>query len=857
LILSGSGADAAYQIGVVQALCSGRSLATGNLPIEPGVFAAASTGAFNACLLVSQWDEHGLAAVPNLEKVWRDRLSWNWFGHGGFRLRLNPLDLLDPRGSALPRLWTDFRDLSGAIWTRASKLLTSRDEFLERLAGLVDISLLIGTEPWKETIAGSINFEKIGASRLRVTVATTNWDTGGVCSFVNRREPHPIGPEVVRAASAVPGFYRPESVDGQLHTDGESQMNAPLKPAIDQLRDIALCEPEELDFHLHIIYLCARKNHMPVSALESTLQMLYGTQVINWTSRIDQDLQRAQRINQGIVMIEDLAALHKYEAAGSQEPETEAIRRIRERVASMPQRERQGLLTTAARIMQRRQAKAEWQKLTIHRYFPPQGLDSMLGFLDYRRSRLDRLIEQGFTDTAAHDCQVNRCVQIEPGRPAVGSPPTGELPADELSAGVLARPPRHALIFSGGGAYGAYQVGCAKALFHGSSPSTGRQPLEPEVFAGTSVGAFNASFLVSKWHAGAADAVAALERAWLERIAWKDGVNGAFRFRLSPFELLFPGGRGQAGFPFRLLRHLNSDVRHLLEQIETRGLNLFRLGKPFFERLAGCFDPSVFVAAEPWEETIRDLIDFEKIHHSSRRLTIAATNWTRGTVSDFRNRAVSPEAIRASSAVPGFYPPATVHNHICVDGAVLMNTPLKPAIRELQELASQAGESDFVLHVVYMSAEVEKASASEGTLQTLFRAQAIQWGSTVEQDIEYARKLNQGLSLLVDKLIALGKDAGTELLPAEIEAIRESVDARSAAEGKALLETSEKIMQSRERGRPFRQLTIHRYFPRKALGGVLGFVDVRRSTLEKLIQQGFEDTLRHDCKDNRCVLVGE
>ena len=110
---------------------------------------------------------------------------------------------------------------------------------------------------------------------------------------------------------------------------------------------------------------------------------------------------------------------------------------------------------------------------------------------------------------------------------------------------------------------------------------------------------------------------------------------------------------------------------------------------------------------------------------------------------------------------------------------------------------------------------------------------------------------------MVDKVIALGKMAGAELLAAEVEAIRESVNARSAAEGKALLETTEKIMQSRERDTPFKQLTIHRYFPRKALGGILGFVDVRRSTLEKLIQQGFEDTVGHDCAANDCVLAGE
>ena len=80
--------------------------------------------------------------------------------------------------------------------------------------------------------------------------------------------------------------------------------------------------------------MCAKKNEMPATALDSVLQTLYGSQVTNWTSRVDQDLKRARRINQGIVMIEDLAALDRYEGEGSPEPETEAIKTIRERVAS-------------------------------------------------------------------------------------------------------------------------------------------------------------------------------------------------------------------------------------------------------------------------------------------------------------------------------------------------------------------------------------------------------------------------------------------------------------------------------------------------------------------------------------------
>src|SRR4029077_13547624 len=123
-VLSGSGADGAYQVGVLKALCSGESPTRGNLPIEPSVLAGTSTGVFNACLLASQWDNQGARAVDNLERVWRDRLSWNRFVDGGFRIRLNFFDLLNPGaymsgpGSAITRLCGDLWDLSREVIRR-------------------------------------------------------------------------------------------------------------------------------------------------------------------------------------------------------------------------------------------------------------------------------------------------------------------------------------------------------------------------------------------------------------------------------------------------------------------------------------------------------------------------------------------------------------------------------------------------------------------------------------------------------------------------------------------------------------------------------------------------------------------
>src|SRR5262249_50336993 len=102
---------------------------------------------------------------------------------------------------------------------------------------------------------------------------------------------------------------------------------------------------------------------------------------------------------------------------------------------------------------------------------------------------------------------------------------------------------KHAVILSGGGAEGAYEVGVLKALIAGKSPTTNFTPLEPDVFTGTSIGAYNAPFWVSKWKTQGSAANANLEQIWLNDVASRlKKTNGAFRIRglsaLNPFSYI-------------------------------------------------------------------------------------------------------------------------------------------------------------------------------------------------------------------------------------------------------------------------------------------------------------------------------
>jgi len=53
------------------------------------------------------------------------------------------------------------------------------------------------------------------------------------------------------------------------------------------------------------------------------------------------------------------------------------------------------------------------------------------------------------------------------------------------------RPGKIAVVLSGGGATGAYEVGVLKALYGGKSRVTQFKPLDPDIFSGTSIGSFN------------------------------------------------------------------------------------------------------------------------------------------------------------------------------------------------------------------------------------------------------------------------------------------------------------------------------------------------------------------------------
>jgi NTE family protein len=388
-----------------------------------------------------------------------------------------------------------------------------------------------------------------------------------------------------------------------------------------------------------------------------------------------------------------------------------------------------------------------------------------------------------------------------------------------------------ALVLSGGAAFAAYEVGVIKGLAQGIACFGGR-PVEPKILSGTSAGAFNAAVLASAGAESTASAAARLEQIWREEIAEQPSGcgNGVFRWRADPLQLLRP--QCWAGSPLRFAGGFFEDTLAFAQDFMTRSSLLFDRAGSLESRFFQLFDLSALIDSTPFGELVQRTIPLDQLRRSPRELRIAATDWQTGKLRLFDNQEMTdeqaPQIITASAAIPGFFPPVYIGADPYVDGGVVMNTPLSPAIR--------AGAT--MLHVVYLDPDVgsipiERLRTTLGTLQRTF---AILLAASFDRDIHLAADINRGLALL-----------------AALQSSRELGGHPTAGE---TLRALGEVHRMAEQGRSFRQLTIHIYHPQEELGGALGYLDFRESSIHSLIERGFRDALEHDCRASGCVMPG-
>jgi NTE family protein len=219
LMLSGGGARAAYQVGVLRAISQ-------SVPgIVPGILTGVSAGGINAAYLAAH-------QAPFAEKV--DALADIWSG-----LRIDDV------------FRVDMRDLAARSVRWGGRLLSGGKHPLPPARSLVDTSpLWTLLERMLPTscreivgIARSIEAGWLGA----VALTASNYTTGQSVTWVQGSAPGgiqtwerpqrkslacPLRVDHVVASSALPFFFPAVEVDGAWYGDGGIRLTAPLAPAV-------------------------------------------------------------------------------------------------------------------------------------------------------------------------------------------------------------------------------------------------------------------------------------------------------------------------------------------------------------------------------------------------------------------------------------------------------------------------------------------------------------------------------------------------------------------------------------------------------------------------------------------------
>jgi NTE family protein len=178
-----------------------------------------------------------------------------------------------------------------------------------------------------------------------------------------------------------------------------------------------------------------------------------------------------------------------------------------------------------------------------------------------------------------------------------------------------------ALVFSGGGAKGAYEAGVALALMARGVPV--------RVAAGSSAGALNATAVAD----GRLDRLEAL---------WRN-ISREQVYALRP-GVLFAG---------------------LL---------------PGWLTLLALDEAGSLLDARPLRALVVGTVDLDRVRASPVALRVVATDLARRAARVFDNQTVTVDALLAASAVPGLFSPVTVDGAMLVDGGVVARAPVLEAL---------------------------------------------------------------------------------------------------------------------------------------------------------------------------------
>jgi NTE family protein len=212
LLLQGGGALGAYQAGVYEALAEAN--------LHPDWTAGISIGAINAAIIAGNRPE---SRVDRLREFWRLITSPPILGLGYF----DGLPWTQSLGM-LARQIANQASAAQALFTGAYGFFAPRapGPWLSP-AGTIEATSYYDTSQLKTTLERVIDFDRLNAGGMRLSVGAVNVASGNFAYFDTTT--HTIRAEHIMASGALPPGFSAVEVDGQYYWDGGLVSNTPLQ----------------------------------------------------------------------------------------------------------------------------------------------------------------------------------------------------------------------------------------------------------------------------------------------------------------------------------------------------------------------------------------------------------------------------------------------------------------------------------------------------------------------------------------------------------------------------------------------------------------------------------------------------
>ena len=261
VVLSGRGAEAAFEAGVLTGLTS-----QGGFDAE--IFTGVSVGALNAAVLAGH-DGDLASATTRLRGIWLDELaSDGWTGRNGlYRSRGDPRAFFSPGRlqGALADLVGDGSHLVRDALRRGARVVRSGDDLGPRMLWLADLSSMLSLDPFEALVARVVDLEALRGSRRRLRVATADWVTGAVDIRDGSGLDGATGHRRIVASAARPGIFPCVEIEGVPCVEAGAFAGSDLNPAL---------EAGAAELHVPVFLPTRKPGDRPASTIDAMDRLL-------------------------------------------------------------------------------------------------------------------------------------------------------------------------------------------------------------------------------------------------------------------------------------------------------------------------------------------------------------------------------------------------------------------------------------------------------------------------------------------------------------------------------------------------------------------------------------------------------